>query len=255
MIFDPYTWVLGYRWQTPTLIWMIAVGIGALWWVGRTPPAQRLAAFDVYLGGTLGALVLGRGGHVLLNSVYFRQNPTLIWQWHVDGGLNWQSAVIGAWVGAWLVARWRSFDIEQDRAAVVLALMALAGWWGCAAWGCAYGTAIARMADYPAWLTWDVGDIYRVVEPRFATQRLGMLVALVALGLALALQGADRLRGRQTALVLLCVAGGDLVLHTLRGDYSPLWAGVRAGQWLDIGVMIGALGWISWRTFAQNHSS
>ena len=124
---------------------------------------------------------------------------------------------------------------------IVLPLLAFAGWYGCATAACAYGAPVERMADYPGFMTWLADDIYRLTMPRFATQPIGMMSSAILLLITIFLQWRGWLIRVRFPLILIALACVSFGIGFLRGDYAPVWYGLRAGQWLDIGIVVIAL--------------
>jgi hypothetical protein len=75
------------------------------------------------------------------------------------------------------------------------ALLALAGWWGCAASNCAYGAELNSLVDAPALLVGELRDVYGIPAPRYRTQSFGIVLALAGLALATLLIYRGWLRG------------------------------------------------------------
>jgi phosphatidylglycerol---prolipoprotein diacylglyceryl transferase len=194
---------------------------------------------DVYLGGLIGGMVIGRLVHVLLNWNYFAYNLNETFQL-AAGGLDWHGAVIGGLIGLMIVARWRQVELSllHDSLTIALPLLALAGWFGCWSAACGYGAEVTNMADYPALLVWEAPDVFGIYAPRFNTQVLGILVVAVILGIAMVLIWRDWLRHVRFWLVLVLLSAVMFGLGFLRGDYALFAGGLRLDQWLDL-FMIG----------------
>jgi prolipoprotein diacylglyceryltransferase len=193
----------------------------------------------VWLAGIAGGLLVGRAVHVALNWAYFELERGEIWQLNA-GGQDWRGAFLGALLGMWLMARLRDvpFDALLDGLAPVLPMIALAGWWGCGAAHCAYGKEVENLSFYPAWQVWEEADIYNLIAPRYATQRLGMILAWAALVIVLAVMWRGWLKWRRLWLALVLIAAGMFALGFLRGDYAVLLGGLRLGQWLDLALAL-----------------
>jgi len=216
--------------------------IAFLWLISRAPQSKRKAMVDVYLGGLVGGVFVGRLLHVALQWQYFVDRTNEIRRIYREGGLNWHGVVIGALFGALILARLRKVEMRPvlDNLAVALPLLALLGWWGCGTIGCAYGLPVERMADYPHGLTWAQPDIFGIDEPRFATQQLGVLLAGGLLLLALILHWRNWLSGRRLWLLLLLLSISMFMLNFLRGDFSVMLYNLRIEQWLDVGMALFA---------------
>lgn len=227
---------------TTTYTFLIGVGVllicaGYLWRWGVTR-----ARLDVCLGGVFGGLVVGRGLHVLFQWTYFQSHTDEITQF-TAGGLDWRGALVGALLGLVIVARVRGIALREVYAVgvVALPLLGLMAWWGCGAAHCAYGREVDTLANYPAWLVWEERDIYTLIAPRYATQRIGMAFSAVLLVLGAVLLWRGWLPRYRSPLVVALFAAGMFGVAFLRGDYMPVVGGLRAGQWGDVLVMVFAV--------------
>jgi phosphatidylglycerol:prolipoprotein diacylglycerol transferase len=215
---------------------MIAAAL-AVWWLrGLTSPLRVL---DVCLAVLAVALVGGRLLHVALFWPHFRAQPSDVLRL-TTGGLDWHGALLGSVLAAWLTARWRCVPFAPIAGAAALALPVLFMliWQGCAGWGCAYGREIDSLANYPALLVAERRDLFGIAAPRFDTPTLGTLwgAFLVMIAAALTTTRWPPLR-RLWLMVSLCSAG-MFIMGFVRGDSSPMLAGLRADQWFDIGLCI-----------------
>ena len=197
---------------------------------------------DVLLAGLAGGLGMGRLFHVMLNWAYFSVQPDEIMKVNA-GGLDWHGAFLGAMAGVLVMSRLRTVPRLRllDALAIVLPLLALAAWWGCGAAHCAYGAEVDNLSRYPAWLVWEEADIYNIIAPRYATQRLGMMVSAAILAVMLVTAAMDWLRGRRLWLALVLVAAGMFAIGFMRGDYGLVVAGLRQDQWLDVAMGVGGI--------------
>lgn len=242
-------------WAVTTYTLALALGILAGIGLGlaRTRAQGRLAArVDVYLGGLVAGALLGRAAHVLLHWAYFAYNLGEAYR-IAAGGVDWHGAVLGALLGMALVARWRRVRLWPliDALTPALALLALAGWFGCWTANCAYGAEVQNLADYPPWMAWEGRDIFGIFNPRFNVQFMGMMLSVVILLGALLLMAFPRLGRLRFWIVLALIALGAFALGFLRGDYAVYSGGLRADQWLDLGVVIFSLGMAIIATFRQ----
>jgi prolipoprotein diacylglyceryltransferase len=213
-------------------------------------PAGRV--MDVGLAALVGALLLARAVHVMLHWSYFSIHPAEIGQFRA-GGLDWHGAVIGGWLGLWSMARYRALKLPLllDAVALVVPLLAFAAWWGCGANHCAYGSEVQTLADYPGWLVWEERDLTNSIAPRYAVQPLGMLAAAcIGLGVVIAYRRGWGIAtpGRRLGAVLVALGLSGFALGFLRGDYAVMVGGLRADQWLDLGVVAFGV-WITIRPY------
>lgn len=222
----------------------LAVGGRVLW----LAPARRRGAYaDALLVALAGGLIVGRALHVALHWGHFAYYTDEIWQLRA-GGLDWHGAFLGAW-GGWLVgARWRGLtDWKSDAFAPSVPLVAVGAWCGCALAHCAYGAEVATLAAYPSYLVWEGADIYGIVAPRFNVQGLGALLSAGLWALMCLLGWRGLFSGRRLALSVLLFSFMMWALGFLRADYSLVWGGLRADQWLDALGMGGSLAAIAYR--------
>ena len=222
----------------PTFTVFLALGAVVTWtvalWRARTgaTPGQLT---DVCLGALIGAVAGARAVHVALNWSYFST--------HTDeairlsaGGLDWHGAVIGGLIGLLLAARLSHVASSRmlDALSLALPLVAMAGWYGCWAAACGYGAEVDTLARYPAWAVAETGDVYGIVAPRYSTQVFGLALGAATLVIAAAL---TRVRGLRFWIVLALLSAGMAGIGVVRGDYAPVINGLRADQWLDLGMI------------------
>jgi prolipoprotein diacylglyceryltransferase len=234
--------------QTFTLALALAVAAGMGWAVYRTPgrPGPRV---DACLGALAGGIVGARALHVLLNWAYFEYNAHEILRLH-SGGFDWHGALLGGLAGLYVAARWRKvpFIPLLDALTPALPLLALAGWWGCRAANCGYGAEVDTLANYPALVVAELPDVYGIPAPRYNTPLFGLALGLLALGITALLCWRGWLRVRRFWLVLGWLSAGMFLIGFFRADYAAAIAGLRADQWLDLGLLLISL-WPSIRSY------
>ncbi len=235
-MYYPTTEIFGRAWATFTVLLMLGIVLGMAWVLLRARPGTRSATLDACLAALVGGVIVGRLGHVLLNWAYFRDHADEITRIDWQGGLSVHGVVLGALLGLWVVSRWRKLDFAHllDSAALVIPLLALMGWWGCAANACAYGAPVEHMADYPRLLTWVQPDIYGIVEPRFATQRLGMLASVVLLGITLVLFWRGWFARIRFPLMLLLAMMAYAALDISQRSYGTYPKSLSPDGWLAL---------------------
>ena len=194
----------------------------------QVPP---LTVVDAVLAGTVGGMVGGRIGYVVANWAYFQGHLSQALQvWR--GGLSPHAALLGAVGGVVLMAYRRKVDprLLLDLLAPSAALVAGSAWLGCLWAGCAWGIEVRPDQG----LLWRLGaelpDLYGLRAPRVAVQAMGAgwsgLAFLVTLMLGR--------RGRPFLLWLILHGVGGFGLGFLRGDLSPVWAGMSLSQIADL---------------------
>jgi prolipoprotein diacylglyceryltransferase len=216
----PYSYLL--FWTLPTFTLLLGAGVLLIILVAIYCERERTPAgiiVDVAVGGLIGAVILARLFHVLLEWPYFSVHQNEILRL-TAGGLNWHGAVIGAVTGVVITAKWKKVHLAPllDVMALALPVLMFAVWWGCGAAACGYGAEIQNLSSYPSWLVWEERDIYGLIYPRYATQPLGMMIAAGLLLIALALIRRGWLKGRRFGLLLILVSMSMFALGFLRGD-------------------------------------
>ena len=227
--------------NTFTFVFGAALLLGGGSVIRRAPASQRFAVTDMLIGGLVGALILARIEHVLLNWAHFSTYRGEIPQISA-GGLEWHGALAGAALGMLLVSRWRNRAPAPvvDSLTMLLPLLALALWWGCWSSACNYGREVTTMAGFPDWLVWDGRDIYGIYAPRFHTQLLGMATSITLLLLTALMFLRGWLVQRRFWLVLTLLSASFFVIAFLQGDDAIRWNGLRVTQVLDLIVLVFA---------------
>ena len=233
--------------STYTVLIAAAVLMSGGWALWQAPTEERSAWADVYLGGLVGGILLARLVHVVLNWNHFAFHSDEIIHLQA-GGLDWHGAVIGALFGMLLVSRWRQveFGVLLDKLTLALPLIALAAWVGCWIESCAYGREVTSLADYPSWLVWEGRDIFGLYAPRFQTQLVGIMVALVLFVLSVIFLWRGLLLIKRFWIILLLLSLGMFGIGFLRGDYALHWDGLRFDQVLDV-ILFGFSIVLIWR--------
>ncbi len=212
---------------------VISIGVAV-----RRGVARPAVLVDLALGGTAGAVIVGRAGHVLLHWTYFGDHTSEALR-PAAGGLDWHGALLGALIGLAVVARWRKliFRVLLDALAPALPLMVFAGWLGCWGAACGYGAEVDTLAHYPAFAAAETRDVYGIAAPRYNTQIFGMALA-AALLLSWLMNRRGWLAGRRFWVLLALLSAGMFVIGLFRGDEVPIVAGLRADQVMDIALLL-----------------
>lgn len=199
----------------------------------------------VWLDAALAAITIGvvcaRLGYAAINWAYYQDHLAeipRIWQ----GGLNWQAGLIGGSIGAWLIAQ---REAAPMRVLDLLALGAPAGvacaWLGSYLSATAYGKELFP-GDTFFFLAVDTPDWYGVTNPRWPTQLLGVVWALILFAALWSTRKRSWPDGTRYWLFVAAYSLGAFCLGFTRGDDMPLIAGWRIDQLLDVGlVLIGAV--------------
>ncbi|MEL6406687.1 MAG: prolipoprotein diacylglyceryl transferase family protein [Chloroflexota bacterium] len=230
-----------------TLMLILGVGLSFVWMIARAESHVRVRRLDVCIASLIGAIVLGRAGHVILNWAFFTDRTDIIWRLDAEGGLLWQGCLVGALLAGWMMAKVRKLSVQSllMDASVVVPLLAVCAWLACDAVACGYGQSVERLSDYPTWQVWIAPDIFGIQQPRFATQRIAAQIALVAGISVLIVHSVFRRRSKPASwlfwMAVVAIAVSNLGIGFLRGDYALLWAGLRVGQWLDVAITLFAL--------------
>ncbi|NWF71015.1 MAG: prolipoprotein diacylglyceryl transferase [Chloroflexi bacterium] len=242
--------IFGFTLPTYTLFLALAVLLSGAWLCWQKRAVSLGALLNVQLGALLGALLLARIVHVVLNAPYFVD--------HVEealrldaGGLDWHGALLGGLAGAALVARWYTPRIDLrpvlDAFAPCVGLLALLTWGGCLAANCAYGLEVLSALGYPPLAIVETADEVGTLAPRLNTYGAGMAFGGTLVLLALLLQWRAWLLYRRFWLMIALLSMGLLLIGCARGDDALRLLGLRADQWLD------ALCWLFslWRLHAR----
>lgn len=220
----------------------LLIGLGILAWRGRAVEGRAVGWVDVGIGGIVGGVIGARALHVALNWGYFHTNPVEIVQlW--AGGLEWHGALAGALLTGYEVARLRRVQISAltDALALAFPVGAALAWLGCLMSSCAYGQEVRSLADHSPLVVSELRDIYGALAPRYNTQVFGVAWSLLTLAMAALLAWRGALAGRRLWAALAFYSVGALLIAGLRADPMPMWAGLRADQWLDAGVILSCV--------------
>jgi hypothetical protein len=160
------------------------------------------------------------------------------------GGLSWHAGLLFGMVVLYGMSRWRKLDqgLLWDSVAWCLPLIMLMAWWGCRGAACGFGHEVDTLADYPVVMVWEGRDLTQTLAPRFATQSLGMIGAIVAWLILGVIAYRGWLIGRWFGVVIGIISLIMFGLGFLRADPSMIIGGIRADQWLDLGgIVLGAV--------------
>jgi len=205
---------------------------------------RRHIRSTLVLDAILAAVVLGviaaRLGYALINWGYYREHTAEIVRLWL-GGLNWQAGLVGGSIGAWLIARRHSSPmLILDLLAIGTALGMCFGWIGSYLSATAYGKELFPGQPF-FFLAIDAPDWYGLTNPRWPTQLIGALWALLLfLGLWLTRVKAWP-AGTRYWLFITAYSLGAFVLGFTRGDDVPAVGGWRIDQILDALLFSSAL--------------
>lgn len=242
-MFEPTLTIGSISLSTYTTLIALGIFLSMAMVLKGIPAGERLKTLDILIAGFIGAMMLARAFHVILNWNYYAYNTGEILQIG-QGGLDWHGAVFGAVLGMGLFSRWRGIAIPAIVNSLTLAipLMAFMAWWGCWTASCAYGAEVASLADYPSWMVWEGRDVFGIYAPRFHTQAMGMILTSILFCFTGFIIWRNYLVGRRFWIVLSLLGLSMFLLGFLRGDYAVISNSLRLDQYLDAFVII--LSWI-----------
>jgi phosphatidylglycerol:prolipoprotein diacylglycerol transferase len=187
---------------------------------------------DAILAAVVLSVIAARLGYVLINWVYYQDHTAEIvrlWQ----GGLNWQSGLVGGSIGAWLIARRHSAPmLILDLLAIGTALGVCFGWIGSYLSATAYGKELFPGQPF-FFLSIDTPDWYGLTNPRWPTQIIGAMWALLLFLLLWLTRKKPWRDGTRYWLFVAAYSLGAFVLGFTRGDDVPAKGGWRIDQILD----------------------
>ena len=247
---QPVLFKLGWI-VAPSFTALMALGLGAglalTWMEARRMSLSPIDVLDVALVAVLVGLLAARIGYVVEHWDYFRNHAdeiAQVWQ----GGLSWYTGFAGGACGAAAASVRRKLDARAVFDALAPGLMAGAalGWIGCHLAGVAYGREV-----FPGERWWflaaDLPDIYRLWNPRIATQLLGAAwAALVFIAVWAARTRAWRRPGVRFAVAMTLYSAGMFALGFARGDVVPMVATWRADQVADAIIVVASVAYILW---------
>jgi phosphatidylglycerol---prolipoprotein diacylglyceryl transferase len=201
----------------------------------------RLAhVLDAILAASVLGVIAARLGYVLINWVYYQDHLAEIPRLWL-GGLNWQAGLVGGSIGAWLIARRHSAPlIILDLLAIGTALAACFGWIGSYLSATAYGKELFLGQPF-FFLAIDAPDWYGLTNPRWPTQIIGALWALILFLLLWITRRKSCPDGARYWLFVAAYSLGAFVLGFTRGDDIPAVSGWRIDQVLDALLFSSAL--------------
>lgn len=246
---QPVLFKLGWI-VVPSFTALMALGLGAalaLTWVeARRMGLLPVDVLDVALVAVLVGLLAARAGYVVEHWDYFRNHADevmRVWQ----GGLSWYTGLAGGACSAAAASAWRRLDARTVFDALSPGLMAGAalGWIGCHLAGVAYGREV-----FPGERWWflaaDLPDIYRLSNPRIATQLLGAGWAALVLAVWAARTRARLRPGVRFAVTMMLYSAGMFALGFARGDAVPMAAIWRADQAADAIIVAASVAYFLW---------
>ncbi len=210
----------------PTLI-NLGLAAGLAWLYFTAPAEARLRRLDAGIAAIAGGLIGARLLYVIVNGEYYAAHIFEVFEiWR--GGLAWPGAAFGGLLGVWLYARRFGEPIYPvlDALALPIGWVGALAWAGCLASSCAYGAEVAP-GELPAWFTLIAPDIYGLIVPRWPTQAVGVLLSVLAIGLAWAMRGRGWPAGALGSYSLSLIALIAFALGFTRGDPIPLVGGFR----------------------------
>ena len=195
--------------------------------VSLSEARQRHIRSAFVLDAILAAIVMGviaaRLGYVLINWIYYQDHIAEIPRLWV-GGLNWQAGLMGGSIGAWLIAQRHSSPmIILDLLAIGTALGVCFGWIGSYLSAIAYGKELFPGQPF-FFLAIDAPDWYGLTNPRWPTQLIGAVWALILFLVLWFTRKKAWQDGTRYWLFVAIYSLGAFLLGFTRGDDYPLSA-------------------------------
>jgi phosphatidylglycerol:prolipoprotein diacylglycerol transferase len=264
---QPVLFTLGWI-DVPSFTALMALALGAglalTWMQARRMGFLPTDVFDVAMVAIFVGTLVARAGYVTEHWDYFRDHTdeiAQVWQ----GGLSWYGGLLGGVTGAAGFSAWRRLCTRAVFDALTPGLMvgAALGWIGCHLAGVAYGREVFP-GDRWWFLAADLPDIYRLWNPRIATQLLGTIWATVCFVVAMA-NGERRTtddEGPQTestirraqrsfaspgvrfVMTMTLYSAGMFLLGFARGDVVPMLGIWRVDQAMDAGIAAAGIAYL-----------
>lgn len=198
----------------------VLAGIGLTAWSNRESLSYEW--FDAVLIISIGAIVGGRLGFVMLHWEYYQERVPEIWRFW-QGGLSYFPALLAGLSALlfWTAVKKQSFYKLAALLCPAFILVTAFGWGACWLEGCAYGRESVLGA-----LTADLADEFGVYAVRFQSQMIGLLLTLLLLTVAVAI----RRRMAPAALFWFTIGAIsfiNLLTGLVRGDSVPEISGIR----------------------------
>ncbi len=238
----PVLFTLGWI-DVPSFTALMALALSAgliLTWIqARRIGLSQTDVFDALLAGVFTGILTARSGYVVEHWDYFRDHTdeiVQVWQ----GGLSWYGGLLGGMIGVAGFSAWRRLCTRAVFDALTPGLMAgvALGWLGCHLAGVAYGREIFP-GDRWWFLAADLPDIYRLSNPRIATQLLGAAWGALCFVVAMAsLRSSLVTRYSTFAVTMILYSAGMFLLGFARGDVVPMIGAWRMDQVMDAGIVI-----------------
>jgi phosphatidylglycerol:prolipoprotein diacylglycerol transferase len=193
---------------------------------------RSATVLDAILAAVVVGVIAARLGYVLINWVYYQDHLAEIPRLWL-GGLNWQAALVGGSIGAWLIARRHGSPMAiLDLLAIGTVLGTGFAWIGSYLSATAYGKELFPGQPF-FFLAIDAPDWYGLTNPRWPTQLVGALWALLLFLLLWFTRKQAWLDGTRYWLFVAAYSFGAVWLGFTRGDDIPLIGGWRIDQLLD----------------------
>lgn len=215
--------------------------LGLIWigFLGRGDGGRELEV-SAHIDAALVALLLGLlGARLAYVAAYWGYYGTRLVEaaqfW--EGGLSWAGGAAGALVGLVGLAAigGRNFWGEADWLAIPAVIVGASAWFGCLLDACAYGQRTEAGPSLP--------DMLGVFAPRWPTQAMGGIISLLAVGALFRLSQIRPPSGVLASAALSLLAATSLSLAFLRGDPSPVLAGLRLdGLASGVLLVLGMIG-------------
>jgi phosphatidylglycerol:prolipoprotein diacylglycerol transferase len=229
------------KWNIPTYTVLLdlglILGLVLTYFEGKRLLGRGDIALDLGLWTVVGGLIGGRLGYVAANWRVFCEDwsrALRIW----EGGLSFHGAFLGGLMAMLIFGQFHKRSIGlwwlADVLTLGLALCVTFGWAACLMGGCAYGL----LGEGPGYVI--LPDHFGVEAPRFATQVVGLVHALVLFVCFWLLRRHWPFPGASFLTYVLFYFAGMFFLEFTRGDEASYLGPWRLTQALDLAFALAA---------------
>lgn len=199
----------------------------------------------------LSCLIFARLMHVLVYWPYYWKNPgQILALW--NGGLSWVGAVLGAYLGCWLIAKsWKSSILKiADRLAVMVPPVVVFVWLACWLNGYAYGFTTSTESFWGIPIVDETG----FVQDRFPLQLVAAFSMLFFAFWLETRKNQFQKEGQKMAVMHLALVVHLLLFMPLRADPALAILDVRVDVWASLVFFLVGAGTFYWLFFGPESS-